>query len=454
MYLHEPEDISELIVNKKKIEEVRTWMQNKIQNEFGNKLLLITGPSGCGKSSTVRLICDELDIEFTEFEFGSQLNANDNLDLEDGIVQESQLDAFRNFIIRSQNKTVEGRSRTRKLIIVKELPVMMINDPSRFYVFLREILPHMTTFLVFSFAIIGTSWDFSPFRIFPDSVLIEFNIHHIKFNAIPKTVMSKKVQKWIGEMKIPVNKKFVETVISKANGDLRSAMSVLQISCVDKKKFNADFLIPSDPSVDLFHFLGKILYAKRSEDADEEWARLESKLSDKVKPIYRREFPPKNDVSMLMQASSLSNSALIDFIMEHEPNFNKKPKQLTKVYEDVCRITAMGSSFEFQIHPEINKVNRQTIIRSVTFNNYRANEKTAKVMQAALRIDFNAVYPSVNRVDTTTYTIPLLGKLKSHITEEEASLCKKIIPTVKINPERMHLAAPKRLMFEICNDSD
>lgn len=101
-------------------------MQNKIQNEFGNKLLLITGPSGCGKSSTVRLICDELDIEFTEFEFGSQLNANDNLDLEDGIVQESQLDAFRNFIIRSQNKTVEGRSRTRKLIIVKELPVMMI----------------------------------------------------------------------------------------------------------------------------------------------------------------------------------------------------------------------------------------------------------------------------------------------------------------------------------------
>jgi cytidylate kinase len=88
--------------------------------------LLITGPAGCGKASTIRLLCDELDFDFVEFDIETRLNAVDEEYFDDNTFMECQLSSFCNFIISSQAKTIESRSRTRKLIIIKELPLMMI----------------------------------------------------------------------------------------------------------------------------------------------------------------------------------------------------------------------------------------------------------------------------------------------------------------------------------------
>jgi hypothetical protein len=87
-------------------------------------------------------------------------------------------------------------------------------------------------------------------------------------------------------------------------------MSVLEVCCVDRKLAVMDFLRPSDTPIDIFHFLGKILYAKRLETASERWKAIEGQLDENVKPEYRREFPPKDDLSTLAQTSSLSNSAV------------------------------------------------------------------------------------------------------------------------------------------------
>lgn len=87
-------------------------------------------------------------------------------------------------------------------------------------------------------------------------------------------------------------------------------MSLVDICCVSKRLVNSDFVCPNDTPIDLFHFLGKILYAKRLDKADKAWEAVEALLDENVKPDYRRELPTKDDLSELSRSSTLSNSAV------------------------------------------------------------------------------------------------------------------------------------------------
>lgn len=80
---------------------------------------------------------------------------------------------------------------------------------------------------------------------------------------------------------------------------------------MDKRLVNLEFLSTPNPTLDLFRFLGKIIYAKRLDVADEKWALTENRLQESVKDEYRREFPPKEDPNVLAKSSFLSDSAVI-----------------------------------------------------------------------------------------------------------------------------------------------
>lgn len=102
--------------------QVRTWLRQKINVDDDKKCLLVSGPAGCGKSSTIRLLCDELDIDFVEFDLERRFNMKENWDSESDLYDEAQVKLFREFVWKAQSSTVETRARTRKLIIIKELP--------------------------------------------------------------------------------------------------------------------------------------------------------------------------------------------------------------------------------------------------------------------------------------------------------------------------------------------
>jgi hypothetical protein len=53
---------------------------------------------------------------------------------------------------------------------------------------------------------------------------------------------------------------------------------------------------------------------------------------------------------------------MIDFIMEHEFNFNRKAKPLSKIYGDICQVLAMGNRFEARHDPEVAEMNRQVCL--------------------------------------------------------------------------------------------
>lgn len=83
---------------------------------------------------------------------------------------------------------------------------------------MQEAIPYLKAFLVFSIATINDNYDLSTHRLFPDSILAQLGIQHIKFNPIPKTVMKKKVDYWVQKLQASKNPNFVQLIVDKANG--------------------------------------------------------------------------------------------------------------------------------------------------------------------------------------------------------------------------------------------
>lgn len=135
---------------------------------------------------------------------------------------------------------------------------------------------------------------------------------------------------------------------------------------------------------------------------------------------------------------------MIDFLMEHEINFNRVVKRLSKVYEDVCQVLVASSPFEVQMNPEATEMNRQVCFgensqsyfnfrllfalwsstifgptRTVNFKcnwlfkllflvqkvQYKFRKSGANKIArrcAVLRNELNSIYPSTGVVDTIT----------------------------------------------------
>lgn len=66
--------------------------------------------------------------------------------------------------------------------------------------------------------------------------------------------------------------------------------------------------LPSCGRVQFFHFLGKIMYAKRSDVYDEKWTKTEKKLCRKALAKRGRSYPPKEDVNQLIEQCFVSGS--------------------------------------------------------------------------------------------------------------------------------------------------
>lgn len=108
-----PRDAESLAVHKKKVAEVRTWLVDtkaelqKVKGmgnfglRFAEKILVLTGPPGCGKTTTLKVLCDELKMQFVEYFCPLQVMQRDV----DGRVRDyqSQMSYFEEFLVRGFN---------------------------------------------------------------------------------------------------------------------------------------------------------------------------------------------------------------------------------------------------------------------------------------------------------------------------------------------------------------
>ncbi|XP_070791901.1 cell cycle checkpoint protein RAD17 [Pituophis catenifer annectens] len=334
---YKPKTQSDLVIHKKKIEEVERWLKDHIfqnQPRQGGSILVLTGPPGCGKSATVEILAKDLGIQIQEWinpvsldfkkhDFQVAFNHESDFKI---LPYQSQAAIFQEFLLRA-NKYIklqmvgETMETDKRLILVEDMPNHFYHDPSSLHDILRSFLRTSRCPLVFIISDIFSTGS-SQRSLFPKAIQEELYITTISFNPVAPTLLMKALNRIItGEIsmrrdKIDVpDKPFLELICSGCSGDIRCAINTLQFSSlkerpsdkslwsqrkknsvlkcdtsskIKKKTLCNNFLedqeIPAigskDASIFLFHALGKILYCKREPGTEMDFPRLPHHLSE------------------------------------------------------------------------------------------------------------------------------------------------------------------------------
>ncbi|VDN13451.1 unnamed protein product [Dibothriocephalus latus] len=172
------------------------------------------------------------------------------------------------------------------------LPLGLCDQPRRLQQQLRTFLGHSVcpTILVFVLskshsASSGSTCDFNNAtlnRLFPPCLKEELQIAHIDFNPVAASIMTRALTRVAtlasAEFQFPAPpRQFIQGLAASSAGDLRLALNNLQFLMTRGVTKNGNFaFISSGPSLEscerdsglqLFHALGKILYAKRLDDS-------------------------------------------------------------------------------------------------------------------------------------------------------------------------------------------
>ncbi|KAG2466790.1 cell cycle checkpoint protein RAD17 [Polypterus senegalus] len=335
---YKPKTQAELAVHKKKIEEVESWLKvhtEQKQIKKGGPVLMMTGPSGCGKTATIYVLSQELGIEIQEWsnplssEFKKD-NLNSNFDCESisgGFSSESQTHMFQEFLLRANryNKlqlTGETNDKTKKVILVEDIPNQFYRQPAYLHDILRKFSRTGRCPLIF---IISDSLSGNSMQrlLFPSEIQEELKMSSISFNPVAPTSMLKVLSRiavqeatWNGEKTNGPDKDSLHVLCNGCSGDIRSAINSLQFSSLKdytlksglqnrkkgkfkaishkatlevSSKLNASHLekleeLPAiggkDVSLFLFRALGKILHFKREPRADSDLPQLPNHLSE------------------------------------------------------------------------------------------------------------------------------------------------------------------------------
>ncbi|KAJ8642283.1 hypothetical protein MRB53_018977 [Persea americana] len=261
---YRPRSLEELAVHKKKIEEVKMWLEEWVRTskeQFCGHVLVITGQAGVGKSATINVIASQLGAEVCEWKTPTPTlwqeyihNANS------GTHYISKLEEFETFVERS--------TQIPTVILVTEYGKAESGDNTKY-----------SEELVLSLERAGAS-------------KVAFN--PLTFNSIKKTL-----SRICREEQCNVPPEWIDHIAKASGGDIRHAITSLQYFCLrpdlmlplnlsslsitqsrgksedlnemSKLIINSDenldyeFSLPfgRDETLTLFHALGKFLHNKR-----------------------------------------------------------------------------------------------------------------------------------------------------------------------------------------------
>jgi cell cycle checkpoint protein len=400
-----PQNVSDLAVHPKKIEEVKTWLlsySDSIQNtnvhhELSKNILLLSGPPGCGKTATVLALSKELNLSIQEWcnpSSAIDYNRGDDSEFETGDSQyipkddtvhyESQITAFTSFMLRASRYgmlpgiSIEqscplGNAKNkeqnmicdRKIVLIEELPSFAYKDTNEFHSILKQY--QRRSHSKFPLVIIQSeskssgSKEDSFRKLFPPDFLLDNCIHHIQFNAINPTNMLKALTSVAmiessysaKSVQIP-DKSSLTALAASVNGDIRAAINALQFTCQNddskindglKNCFNGYTTLSSssstnsnsrkkstkdksprqiqnkggennlatvggkDPTIDLFHAIGKVLYCKR-----EEGEIGEVSLAQDISMLPRKFQTPQGNITYARHSLKINPEELLEHI--------------------------------------------------------------------------------------------------------------------------------------------
>ncbi|KAI1434697.1 cell cycle checkpoint protein RAD17 [Xylaria sp. CBS 124048] len=322
-----PLNLDELAVHKRKVADVRKWLEDVMAGRMRQRLLILKGAAGTGKTTTLRLLAKEMRSEILEWH-----NPTVSLGASQGFLSASA--QFEEFLGRggkfSQLDTDQGdltpvktevNDGSRKIMLIEEFPNTFARSSTAITSFRKAVLqyliintpslspltqqtskePIMPLVMVISETLLTTTSasadSFTAHRLLGPEIIRHPGTCIIEFNAIAPTLLAaalelivQKEARKSGRRRTPgplVLKRLGEI------GDIRSAISSLQFLCL-KGDAEADWgshvtfgkpkrsikstvsltagevetlqlVSQREASLGIFHAVGKVVYNKREE---------------------------------------------------------------------------------------------------------------------------------------------------------------------------------------------
>ncbi|KAI1490602.1 Rad17 cell cycle checkpoint protein-domain-containing protein [Biscogniauxia mediterranea] len=272
-----PVNLEELAVHKKKVADVRRWLEDVMGGRMRQRLLILKGAAGTGKTTTVRLLAKDMRCELLEWR-----NPTGTLGTQQGFQSASA--QFEEFMGRGGkfgqlDIGIEGPSppsshlnssddKTQKIILIEEFPNTFTRSSVALTSFRNTVLqylatntPSLATFgrqpsrgpitpviMVISETLLTTTSasadSFTAHRLLGPEILRHPGTCMIEFNAIAPTLLAsaleiivQKEARKSGRRRTPG-----PTVLKRLGeiGDIRSAISSLEFLCL-KGDLDADW---------------------------------------------------------------------------------------------------------------------------------------------------------------------------------------------------------------------
>lgn len=367
-----PIDLTELAVHKRKVADVRSWLETTFRGRR-QKVLILKGAAGSGKTTTLRLLAKELGAELVEWRDPNTSEYGEN-----GFV--SSGDRFEEFVARAgkcagltlstdtnakvpvetQLDTSEPDAPTRpQILLVEEFPNTFSKTSSTLQSFRSTISQYLSSpisseatptplVMIISETLLSTNTaaadSFTAHRLLGPELITNPYVNTIEFNAVAVTFLTKALETIVikearksGRRKTPgpqVLKHLAET------GDIRSAVSSLEFLCLrgdegdtwsskvtftkpkqsksqpplSKSEIEALKLITNrESSLGIFHAVGKVVYNKRTGPVN----AADISQPPPWLPQHRRSKIPDTDADSLIDELGTDTSTFIAALHEN-----------------------------------------------------------------------------------------------------------------------------------------
>ncbi|KAG8530822.1 uncharacterized protein KY384_004179 [Bacidia gigantensis] len=346
-----PSTLQELAVNKRKVEDVKIWLESVFTGKVPKRLLILKGPSGSGKSTTIDLLAKTMHIDLVEWsspvgsDFSSEGYTPMSAQLEEFVRQSGRFGglelsvAGQPFQPRTKvNAHAQVPLNRQKITVLEEFPTNLVHDSTALRSFRSCILQYLASTtpvqghfsskvrsksdpiipLILILTEIRVSSDgpasdsFTAQRLLGPEILAHSGLSTIDFNVIAPSFLVKALElvlrkeaRVTGRLQKPgseVLKRLSES------GDVRSAISSLEFLCVHGHDPNSntgqprstilakeamELVTQRESTLGLFHAVGKVVYNKREEprSSDLQDVLPPSHLSHLAKPRLSEVFP-------------------------------------------------------------------------------------------------------------------------------------------------------------------
>ncbi|XP_074598835.1 rad17 checkpoint clamp loader component [Brevipalpus obovatus] len=333
----------DLIVHPRKIKEVVEWMEFVFDDRnlaYRPLFLVISGPSGSGKTTTLKLLAKERNIEVVDYkdpmytkdvlieDLDEENALENNRVYRDHIDNQSQLKNFKSFLI--ETNTFFNKKSHKRIIIIEEMPHTLQNNPESYqeiWLYYKKRYQKTGAPIVIMLTSDHPD-DRVQNRIFPNQAKDVGPVKTIRFNAMTQNQTTKFLSKKIHDSSL--NPAAIHKIFQGDRCDLRSMVNFVELkydSTIVKDKLTSrpakkrktsatvkgsesGLVTDRDHSIQVNHFVAKILYAKR------DFERMpKTRLPSHLKEFDRRTLV--EDPCRLAERSPIGSDRLILYLFEN-----------------------------------------------------------------------------------------------------------------------------------------